>query len=89
MCNTKPSSLLMSLNQNSVSEQLAVAKTAQRPVVHSVCILYESHRQTVLCSPSESIHMSVISQLHIVALLCHLALNILSGVQNWKSVERF
>lgn len=83
----------MYLNHNSMSEQLVVAKTAQRPVVRSVCILYESydsksHRQTVLCSPSESIHMSVISQLHIVAPLCHLPVNILSVVQKWKSVDR-
>lgn len=84
----------MYLNHNSMSEQLVVAKTSQRPVVRTVCTLRESHdgkshRQIVLRSaPSESIHMSVISQLHIVALLCHLPVNILSVVQQWKSVDR-
>lgn len=88
-----PLSLLMYLNHNSMSEQLVVAKTAQRPVVRAVYTLYESynsksHRQIVLGSPSKSIHMSMISQLHIVALLCHLPLNILSVVQNWKSADQ-
>lgn len=83
----------MYLNHNIMTERLVVAKTAQRPVVRTVCILYESHnsksrRQIVLCSPSESIHMSAISQPHIVALLGHLGPSILSVSPKWKSLDR-